>query len=258
MKLTNQVSRHPALGFTLIELLVVIAIIAILAGLLLPAVSAARQRAAVARARAEIKTLQTAINQYKTDYGRYPVTKEAETWAANNGGSVTFGISVDVTGATTKITDPYSTRANNVVTAILLGRDYGYDDMKQKFTIPGVASRNPRHVTYLDPKINGDNTSPGIGTDLMYRDPWGNPYVFSFDLNYDDKVTDALYRLAKVSMSNPSDTSQGYNGFISDDSGLTYHSTGDLLIWSYGPDGSADGKVQATGDPNKDNILSWK
>jgi hypothetical protein len=34
---------------------------------------------------------------------------------------------------------------------------------------------------------------PGVGTDLVYRDPWGNPYIITLDLNYDEKARDACY-----------------------------------------------------------------
>ena len=71
-------------GFTLIELLVVIAIIAILAGLILPAVAMAKTRAKVARARTEMANLATAIKQYEADYNRYPVSKRVEEAAGAN------------------------------------------------------------------------------------------------------------------------------------------------------------------------------
>jgi prepilin-type N-terminal cleavage/methylation domain-containing protein len=58
--------------FTLIELLVVIAIIAILAGLLLPTLFGVRQKAKEAKAKVEIKSLQTAIAQYESTYGYLP------------------------------------------------------------------------------------------------------------------------------------------------------------------------------------------
>ena len=69
-------------SFTLIELLVVIAIIAILAGILMPALSAARERGRSATCINNLKSICGAANAYSTDHADLlmPLTMNVKKW----------------------------------------------------------------------------------------------------------------------------------------------------------------------------------
>jgi general secretion pathway protein G len=74
-----KLNRYPALrfsGFTLLELLVVIVIIGLLAGLVAPRYFEQVRKSNTKVARAQIDSLEKALDQYRLDVGSYPATEQ--------------------------------------------------------------------------------------------------------------------------------------------------------------------------------------
>jgi prepilin-type N-terminal cleavage/methylation domain-containing protein len=249
--------RRSRAAFTLVELLTVIAIIAILASMLLPVLSHVRTSALKTKAKMEAQAIATAIEGYDSAYGRFPVSPAVQTLAGTN--DFTYGGAIFSTNLAA-LPAGYSiyTTNNSEVIAILM--DFTNYPNGSGATVNMSHVKNPQQTKFLNATMTSDPTLPGVGPDLAYRDPWGNPYIITMDLNYDENCNDAFYELQAVSQ-NPPATQNGLNGLNNQNFAVTpndFQFHGKVMVWSAGPDGKIDSIDAANTDENKDNVLSWQ
>lgn len=209
-------------AFTLIELLTVITIIAILMGLLFPAIGVAKDQARKAEAKTAVTGIATAVKQYYTEYGKYPL---GDLGSSQSPQDVIFG---DNTASNQKL----------------------FDILRNVGAGPGQPNQyNPRAIVFFDGKTASDANNPKSGfatqdaangvTKGSFVDPWGYQYRICIDANYDNQITNLPY-----------------NDFQSDKAPLT-----GVCVFSVGKDGqvghNGDQTYRSNGT-NSDDIISWQ
>ena len=231
-------TRSTLTAFTLVELLTVITIIAILMGLLFPAITTAKDQARKAQAKAAVMQIATAVKQYYSEYAKYPLGTATPTGTPAD---VLFG------GAATP------PNSNQIVFDILRNTN-------STGTAGTPNPYNPRGIVFYEDKSAADPNAPKAGFATQDAssggitvkkgalvDPWGVEYGIAIDGDYNNQIINLPYN---------------------DFSGTTTGPLVGVAVFSLGKDkgvgtapsgGTGDGmyRKSATSAPS-DDIVSWQ
>ncbi len=169
--------------FTLVELLVVIGIIAILAGLVIPAVIRAQQQGRITQAKSDMANILLALKGVESTYNRMVngnsfSTHSAEAYPSGGTECIRLGGS--------DASDASDTAAENLA----------YDSFIAELTVPQslLATNlniNKRRIKFLDPNPKFDPTEAYDNTDnlpYLWRDPWGKRYIIIINTALRDEI----------------------------------------------------------------------
>lgn len=226
MKNTSQ-PRGAAHAFTLVELLTVIAIIAILMGLLFPAIGIIKEQARKVQAKNDVTNIVAAVKQYYTEYGKYPAVQDPPS---------TGGADDSVGDPAINPTGGNNNSLFNTLRAIPTGLNENH-----KF--------NPRRIVFFEGKGASDPAAPRGGfsdksTDPTvqgnFYDPWGKQYNVVIDSNYDNVIT----------------LDSQYSDFSAKDAPRV--GCGAFALGKDNKLGNNDDKTYKKGSTASDDVISWQ
>ena len=244
--------------FTLVELLVVAGIIALLAGLILPAVIGGAQQGRITQAKSDMNSIQMALSQMDQTYHRMMTTT-----SSGDGDSLkytatynkTTSASVSIDSVKKKDTAVSGEKTFNIVVgAAATGSNSAadsaaaYKSLIAELTGTGRSgsgnityNTNRRKIKFLEPKPNFNPSvdyTDDANKDYLWLDPWGNQYVIMI-------CVDGSERIIKP------DTWS--------DSSAKRYVMGKSAVYSFGPNGENNFGKNANegGTKLEDDIATW-
>lgn len=225
--MTTTPVSHRRSAFTLIELLTVIAIIAILMGLLFPAIGTIKESARKTQAKNDVTNIVAAVKQYYTEYGKYPPVQEGNTTT-----DLDSIVGEEEAGGVGDNSALFNT-LRSIPEGLNTGPEYKY---------------NPKRVVFLEGKAATDPAKPRAGfadgqqatKKGSFFDPWGAQYCIVIDTNYDNVIK----------------LDEQYNDFGSNNSPRV-----GVGAFSLGKDnkiGTKGDKTFRKGTTNSDDVISWQ
>ncbi len=172
--------------FTLVELLVVAGIIALLAGLILPAVIGGAQQGRITQAKSDMNSIQMAFSQMDQTYHRI-LKKETDGKVKFLSGNAVEPVSHDDSSL------PEPPKTTEIVTVGKANED-SYNALIAELTVTGGSntySQNTRKIKFLEPNKNFDPSKTYDHADnkpYLWRDPWGNPYTVMINTNGTERL----------------------------------------------------------------------
>jgi len=249
--------------FTLIELLIVIGIIAILSGLLLPALRGVQTKKDIALAKSQISALNAALINYKSDVGRYPRRTARPTGSAAPGREHACYADDGIALYAALATRPTLATGGGPNSPYLGGWSPA-----QVGTFRGDLAQNAPSAMGSDGSVYVERLSEaersGLSTlriqrrhlpdstqPLVFLDPWGNPYHYREWASVRSNLTDRMIgNPAPRTVRAPSDVS---GPVITTGVSDQPHAPNSYEIWSNGPNG-----VNEFGHPDSDDVVSWR
>jgi type II secretory pathway pseudopilin PulG len=231
--------------FTLVELLVVAGIIALLAGLILPAVIGGAQQGRITQAKSDMNSIQMALSQMDQTYNRILKLE-------SGGASAKFLKPTDAITSVEQSLDSALTTDIKTTKFIVLGpkdnkhnlisgdkkfssdREDAYNAFIAELTLTGgtgTYKQNLRKIKFLEPNKNFDPSKNYYDADNLphlWRDPWGNPYAIMINIDGTDRlVKPDTPSTGKYIMTKTAVYSRGPNG--EDNQGKNANEGGDKL-----------------------------
>lgn len=250
MKTRPQTSAGSS-AFTLIELLTVIAIIAILMGLLFPAIGAVKENARRVQAKNDLMQIVAAVKHYYTEYGKMPsLVAPGGGGGANQSASGSGEAQDQWVGDSVADAKIFNSALFNTLRAIPEEPNTEHLLNPRKIIFfEGRSATNPDapRAGFLDKEKEGQSGGAGGGSGGSggalkgcFFDPWGKQYCIMIDTNFDNRL----------------DMGQCYTDFkTNDDKPRTQ-----VGAFSLGKDnklGDNGNKKYREGQKKSDDVISW-